>query len=309
MARRSPPEQWAVIMMNWNKEVNDLKYYGVRLYFEKYRERRAIAVGVGGGNSSSSSVVSVGGGGSGSNNNPKKVAKVALMITREQRTDLSSNLHYKEAEIRKMDPILAHNILSFAVKRSSITNDEELILEKEDMTKAVAPFLVKSNVDDNVKDKEEEGETKMSNEELSSMNALSIVEEPVTSEEHAIAVVDENKMEFSKELQTPGSNSEGGVSSKEEHATTTPTTEPTTPISSNSEEEEKETISTDDPTKWYAVVVANERVALFRTKDEANETMKFYIEKAEKQMMEGKAGDNENFWFDVRIEVVEEKDL
>ncbi|KAL7461973.1 hypothetical protein ACHAXS_002380, partial [Conticribra weissflogii] len=124
----------AIRLLELDRELNLMRYHGVPEYFGRlwgnrsWRPRFSLRSGFSPSSSaeagaSSSSKLSVDSTGSDSPSGNKKVAKVAFMITSEQRQRLSVDLGYSLEDIRSFKPIEALLLLENGVKRE-ISGDE-----------------------------------------------------------------------------------------------------------------------------------------------------------------------------------------
>ena len=124
----------AVKLLEWDRELNLIQYYGIQEYTRRWWGSKSWSFGslskmVGGSNSRSTSddgahqTPSFEGGG-GSNKNKKNVARVAFMITSEQRYKLSTELGYTSQDIRSFKPIEALLLLEHGVHRDQ-SGDED----------------------------------------------------------------------------------------------------------------------------------------------------------------------------------------
>ena len=115
----------AVKLLEWDRELNSMQYYGIQEYTRRWWTSKSWSFGslfsmVGGSNSRST----LDAGGEGSNTNKKNVARVAFMITSEQRYKLSTELGYTSQDIRSFKPIEALLLLEHGVQRGQ-SGDED----------------------------------------------------------------------------------------------------------------------------------------------------------------------------------------
>jgi len=126
----------AIRLLEWHRELNLMRYHGMPEYLRRcwsnitWRPRFSFLSGFSpsstaeaGAGTSSSSMPSVNSVDSDSSTGNKNVAKVAFMITSEQRRRLSVDLGYSQEDIRSFKPIEALLLLENGVKME-ISGDE-----------------------------------------------------------------------------------------------------------------------------------------------------------------------------------------
>ncbi|KAL7440310.1 hypothetical protein ACHAXM_007073 [Skeletonema potamos] len=109
----SPPNLAAIKLLQWDKEFGLLKYYGIQEYVRTWFNSR-----------SSISQATEQGGTSPKNNNSTS-ARVAFMITSEQRQKLSVDLGYTQQDIRSFKPIESLLLIENNVKKTSDDGDAQ----------------------------------------------------------------------------------------------------------------------------------------------------------------------------------------
>lgn len=141
----SSPNFAAVKLLHWDKEFGLVQYYGVQEYARRWLKSRSSY-------SSSTTSPSISqateqvkvGGTSSSIKNNNNVARVAFMITSEQRQRLSVDLGYTQQDIRSFKPIESLLLIENKVKKTSDDNAQynfrdrlkELIDENENFMAA-----------------------------------------------------------------------------------------------------------------------------------------------------------------------------
>jgi hypothetical protein len=112
-ALSSSPNLAAVKLLHWDKEFGLVQYYGIQEYVRRWFKSR----------SSISQATEQGGGTSTKNNNNNNAARVAFMITSEQRQKLSVDLGYTQQDIRSFKPIESLLLIEYNVKKTSDDGD------------------------------------------------------------------------------------------------------------------------------------------------------------------------------------------
>eukprot|EP00571_Detonula_confervacea_P013697 CAMPEP_0172306890 /NCGR_PEP_ID=MMETSP1058-20130122/7864_1 /TAXON_ID=83371 /ORGANISM="Detonula confervacea, Strain CCMP 353" /LENGTH=447 /DNA_ID=CAMNT_0013018919 /DNA_START=186 /DNA_END=1529 /DNA_ORIENTATION=+ len=115
----------AVKILEWDRELNLLQYYGVQDYATRWWASKSWSVSISnsstssGGKSNNKPSASGTNQKSGDGPNKKNVARVAFMITSQQRHRLSTELGYTSQDIRSFKPIEALLLLEHDVKRET----------------------------------------------------------------------------------------------------------------------------------------------------------------------------------------------
>ena len=110
------PNVAAVKLLHLDREIGLLQYYGVQEYARRWMKSRSPS------STSSQSIAQTTeqvGGTSNKSNNNNNVARVAFMITSEQRRKLSVDLGYTKQDIRSFKPIEALLLIENNVKKTS----------------------------------------------------------------------------------------------------------------------------------------------------------------------------------------------
>ena len=114
------PNLAAVKLLHLDKEFGLLKYYGIQEYARRWMKSRSSSVA-----QSAQQKVGVGGTSSIKSNDNTNVARVAFMITSEQRQKLSANLGYSKEDIRSFKPIEALLLIENNVPKTLSSGNED----------------------------------------------------------------------------------------------------------------------------------------------------------------------------------------
>uniref|UniRef100_A0A7S0XM92 Uncharacterized protein n=1 Tax=Skeletonema marinoi TaxID=267567 RepID=A0A7S0XM92_9STRA len=115
------PNLAAVTLLHWDREFGLLQYYGVQEYSRRWMKSRSSSSTTSA--SISQATEEVGGTSINKSTNNNNVARVAFMITSEQRQKLSVNLGYTQQDIRTFKPIEALLLIENNVKKTSDDDD------------------------------------------------------------------------------------------------------------------------------------------------------------------------------------------
>jgi len=116
------PNLAAVTLLHWDREFGLLQYYGVQEYSRRWIKSRSSSSTTSA--SISQATEEAGGASINKATNNNNVARVAFMITSEQRQKLSVNLGYTQQDIRTFKPIEALLLIENNVKKTSSDDDD-----------------------------------------------------------------------------------------------------------------------------------------------------------------------------------------
>eukprot|EP00984_Skeletonema_dohrnii_P006272 scaffold2248_cov136-Skeletonema_dohrnii-CCMP3373.AAC.14 len=160
------PNLAAVTLLHWDREFGLLQYYGVQEYSRRWMKSRSSSS-----TTTSSSIISqateeVGGTSINKSTNNNNVARVAFMITSEQRQKLSVNLGYTQQDIRTFKPIEALLLIENNVKKTSSDDEynfrdrlKELVDENEKLMAKQASSSSGANIEKEQKSTIEKSQT------------------------------------------------------------------------------------------------------------------------------------------------------
>ena len=124
------PNLAAVRILEWDREFNSMSYYGVQEYSRRWWNSRswpALSLFSHSSSASAPPITNFTKSNQNRSSEPPKnnVAKVAFMITSEQRQRLSVELGYTPQDIRSFKPIEALLLLEHGVKKEMMDNDDD----------------------------------------------------------------------------------------------------------------------------------------------------------------------------------------
>lgn len=138
----APENTLSLAMLQIDKEIVHMQYHGIFNYITK---KINFSVGTGLKDQTSKRNLIT------KNENEKKKAKIAFMITRQQKLILSSSLGYPQDEIKRLKPLEAmiiiehsieHDAVDWRSRVATLVKENELILEKQ-MQKAEEDIRLK----------------------------------------------------------------------------------------------------------------------------------------------------------------------